>query len=100
MDEVAVICIGRNIKGGPMDRLRWREFIGEVCTAVQNCRAEVHNTAEGTGYWNGETEDTFVITFSGGDLDQLARDLPLVAFLFEQEAIALIRGAASLVSAL
>lgn len=76
---------------------RWLDFVKDACAAVERHGGVLHNTAWGTGYWNGQSEETFVATFSGVTVGALGTDLALLAFTYGQECIALLVGQTALV---
>ena len=83
-----VISIGRNVKGIPMTWKDWDMFKNELMLLIEKHEEnEIHFVGEGTGIYEGQTEQSFTVIFSG-QID----GLPLLATRFDQDAIALTVG--------
>jgi len=99
----AIISIGFNVtKQGPhgnyqvpMDGETQWLFKNEVIEAVsKHLRGQVVQKGFVSGYWEGQTEPSWTITFAMDedaeqDMDGLKRSLSHCAFLFHQDCIAL-----------
>lgn len=81
-----------------MPKDRWAAFVDDVQSVVAAHAASIYSRALGLGYWDGLTEETFVISFVDDSVG-LDRDLSALAFQYEQESIALVRGRCFLVPA-
>jgi len=88
------ISIGRGLpQGGQLTLSDWNTFRSTV-TAIAASRGTIVQTANGTGTWEGQTEDCFTVSVVGGWVDlhsALVEERPILARLaagFGQEAIA------------
>ena len=95
--DTSVICLGRNVGSVPMSAPRWAQFTTDALQLLYKHEAVILNIASGIGYWEGGQEDSFIVSFQGS-LEGVRADLPVLAFLYEQEAIGLIVGVSVLVS--
>jgi hypothetical protein len=96
--ETAIIAIGRGVGEAEMEHLKWHFFISDLTGLVKKLGGRIHTEAHGTGYWEGQIEDSYIINFAGADLRALAAALPHLAHEYEQACIALIVGTCELVS--
>lgn len=78
---------------------RWDGFVGDVTAMIECHGGTIINAASGTGYWQGQQEDTFVVTFDEGDEAALSSALGMLAYWYDQEAIALLEGETEFIAA-
>lgn len=93
-----LISIGRNIREVPMSQVDWVSYVVEVQEVIVAAGGVVHGSTFGSGEWDGITEESAYILFSGAELQKLEADLPVVAAMYRQEAIGLLMGVLQLVS--
>jgi len=96
--NTTVICIGRNVGDQPMADMRWDEFKSDTLMLVIDYGAEVYNFASGTGFWQDQEEDTYIVSFGLDDTSAIEQGLSALARAYDQEAISLIVGESVVVS--
>lgn len=103
---VITVTIGRNVGDTPMSVARWSEYRSDVAALLRRLAAsginptfEFHN---GYGEWHGVAEDSHKATLmlnhalADDDIAWLRRDLADLAWLYDQDAIALTIGVSEL----
>lgn len=95
--KTVTVAIGRNIGDEPMDDDRWTTFKSDTVDALAFNGYEIHSTSEGTGYYQGKGERTFVVVASVEPrfLAGLYHILANLAGNYEQDSIALTTGETS-----
>lgn len=78
---------------------QWQAFVRDVCLTVDKHDGVIHTRAWGLGEWEGFKEESFMVNFSGGDLFAIREALAVLAFTYDQAAIALIVGDCIMVAA-
>jgi hypothetical protein len=91
------ITIGRRVGAREMPDELWQQFVLEVEQLVVRSGGTVYLRAFGTGTWDEMAEAAAVITFGAAKTDQIAAELPWLALLYGQEAIALVAGPSVLI---
>lgn len=94
MNDIAAgaITIGRNIGSRPMPRETWGRFVAAVEAVVRNRGGVVYIVASGIGEWDGQLEESVVVTFAQADMTAVMADLSQLAVTYGQDAIALLAG--------
>jgi len=88
------ITIGRNIGNKPMDKDLWIEFKDAVNEQLLYLKLHITVTNQGTGVWEGITEENFIVKgirekpFADNEIDRLAKNLSVLSAKFKQDAIA------------
>jgi len=89
--QTYTLTIGRNVNKTPLPNHKWKGFQSAINSFIESHNSEIFVSSEGSGKWEGITENNFTWVFSTKkylDLDHLRS----LAKLFRQDAIALTRG--------
>lgn len=95
--------VGRNVGDTPMGDARWVDLVHECKVAIANgalgmdagAALDAVQVHMGTGHWGDVVEDSaYISLFDAGwiDVSAVRRVLPLIAYRYGQDAIALIVG--------
>lgn len=95
MSTTVTVSIGRNVGDEPMSQDRFDSFRDATWTTLEGHGAVIHFVGTGTGYWDGGTEQSITFVASIENVAGLYRALELLAFNFDQDAIALTTGTTS-----
>lgn len=88
-----VINIGRSVGGQPMNNARWDRFKRELMADLEQAQADILFRGDGDGIWAGRIEETahsVTAIMPTANIDNLWDRLALLAYLYDQDAIALI----------
>lgn len=98
--RIVAATIGRNVKDSPMFPIQWETFKYELRQVMKEHalrEAEFTQELSGKGVWNGVEEENyrFEMYFSEietHDMERLEDTLQTLAWLYQQDGIALITG--------
>jgi hypothetical protein len=91
------VSIGRNVpRHLPLTAVEWRTFRNETLATVETF-GEVHFFGEGTGVYQGSTEESFTVVGTVEDIAGIRRSLAILATFYRQDSIALTQGTTSFV---
>lgn len=88
----AIVSIGRNIKGQPMNNEAWDMFKALTKNIMYLRCPEIYFIGEGKGYYEGQVEISFTIIgclHEDASLSNLKHELAALAKDFNQDCIAL-----------
>lgn len=92
-NSTIVINIGRNVGGQPMNNARWSRFKRELMADLERAQADILFRGDGDGIWQGRIEETahsVTAIMPTANIENLRDRLSLLAYLYDQECIALI----------
>lgn len=95
VDKVdATVSIGRNIGKHPMSATEWDRFKADIMDLIDIAEADIHFTGEGLGIYKGATEPSFTVTFTTTQehIGKIKELLGVIAYRYNQEAIAMTTG--------
>jgi len=112
--NITELRIGRNIGNTPMSVVDWTNFVKAARTVVEGFGRDieadefwVETHFSDAGRYNGQTEESAVVTvywtphglttaeFDQWAVDELVRKAGILAYLFEQDTVAVVHGGRS-----
>lgn len=93
------VSIGRNVAGAPMAYQAWHDFRDATLDTVEAFGLSPVFVGLGSGIWEDTREDSYTVVAIGDALEGLPDALAGLAWLYDQESIALTVGETTLVSA-
>lgn len=99
------VSIGRNLgavagpaQGTPLSTDDWQTFRDLTRLALARHAGPILSTADGLGFWEGRSEDTYILVGAGDTVThELAEALRVLAYRYRQDAIAVTVGAPTFV---
>ena len=93
------ITLGSNVKNKPSSQHKWLSYQAILLPLINKYASDIHTEANGTGFYKGMIEESYIIVFSmiAGFENQLRKDLKPLAVKYGQESIAMVKGSTTFI---